>query len=197
MVTSESHMRTDDYDDPRSESSHHCLRTTQGTVANELEIERIGTPHMTASQQAEQVMIRRSPCNDIEIERIDTPHVTASQQGEQVRIVIGQRTMQKDDRSRPKIVSTESGVESERSQLQSRINKESQYQFRDRSFTTTKPRWQSTINTMEKLSTEQWISKEGDSRVYTIKSYRRVKGPPAGSLPSNAPTRQQRCPTDK
>jgi hypothetical protein len=40
-------------------------------------------------------------------------------------------------------------------QLQSRITNESQYQFGDRSYTATEQRWQSTINMMEKSSTEQ------------------------------------------
>ena len=52
MVTSESHTRTDGYDDARSESSHHCTKSRQGAVANDVEIERIGTPHTTISQQA-------------------------------------------------------------------------------------------------------------------------------------------------
>jgi len=59
---------------------------------------------MTVSQQAEQVTMRHSRCNDVEIERIGTPHATVSQQAEQVRIVTGQRATQKDDRSGRKIV---------------------------------------------------------------------------------------------
>jgi len=39
--------------------------------------------------------------------------------------------------------------------LQSRITNQSQYQFRYRSYTATKRRWHSTINMMEKSSTEQ------------------------------------------
>jgi len=42
-------------------------------------------------------------------------------------------------------------------------------------YTATEPRWQSTIDMMEKSWTEQRIFKEGDSRVYTIKSYRQVE----------------------
>jgi len=47
-----SHMRTDGYDDARSASSHHCPKSRQGAVANDVAIERIGTPHTTLSQQA-------------------------------------------------------------------------------------------------------------------------------------------------
>jgi len=47
-----SHMRTDGYDDVRSESSHHCPKSRQGAIANDVEIERIGTPHTTVTQQA-------------------------------------------------------------------------------------------------------------------------------------------------
>ena len=79
-------MRIDGYDDARSEISHHCPKSRQGTVANDVEIERIGTPHSTVSQQAEQVTTRHSRCNDVKIERIGTSHTT------------------KDDRSRRKIV---------------------------------------------------------------------------------------------
>jgi len=63
----------------------------------------------------------------------------------------------------------------ERLQLQSRITNESHLQFGDPSYTATEPGWQSTINMMMKSSTEQRIFKEGDSRVYTIKSYRQVE----------------------
>jgi len=104
MVTSESHLRTDGYDDARSESSHHCPKSRQGAVANNVEIERIGTPHSTVSQQAEPVTTGHSPCNDVKIERIGTSHTTVSQQAEQVRIDTGQRATQKDDRSRRKLV---------------------------------------------------------------------------------------------
>jgi hypothetical protein len=41
------------------------------------------------------------------------------------------------------------------------------------------------------------FQKEGDSRVYTIKSYRQVKSPPGGSQPRHAPTGLQRSPTEK
>jgi len=99
-----SHMKTDGYDDARSESSHHCPKSRQGAVASDIEIERIGTPHTTVSQQAEQVTTRHSRCNDVKIERIGTSHTTVSQQAEQVRIVTAQRTTQKDDLSRRKIV---------------------------------------------------------------------------------------------
>ena len=46
----------------------------------------------------------RCRCNDVEIESIGTPHTTVSQQAEQVKIVTGQRATQKDNRSRRKIV---------------------------------------------------------------------------------------------
>jgi len=64
-----SHMRTAGYYDARSKSSHHCPKARQGAVANDIEIEPIGTPHTTVSQQAEQVTTRHSRCNDVEIER--------------------------------------------------------------------------------------------------------------------------------
>jgi len=99
-----SHMRTDGYDDARSESSHHCPKSRRDAIANDVEFERIGTPHTTVSQQAGQVTMRHSRCNDVEIERIGTPHTTVSQQAEQVRIVTGQQTTQKDDGIRRKIV---------------------------------------------------------------------------------------------
>jgi hypothetical protein len=71
----------------------------------------------------------------------------------------------------------------EKLQLQSRITNESQFQFGDPSYSATELEWQSTTDMIEKSSTEQRIFKEGDSRVYTIKSYRRVNSPPGGSLP--------------
>jgi len=86
---------------------------TTRRCCNDVEIERIGTPHTTVSQHAEQVKTRGSRCNDVEIERIGTPHATVSQQGEQVRVFIGQRAMQKDDRSRRKIVCTKLHGEAE------------------------------------------------------------------------------------
>jgi hypothetical protein len=61
----------------------------------------------------------------------------------------------------------------ERLQLQSQITNESQ--FRDPSFTATEPQWQSTIHWIQKSSTEQRIFKEGDCRVYTIKSYQQAE----------------------
>jgi hypothetical protein len=94
-----SHMRTDGYHDARSESSHHCPKSRQDAVAIDVEIERIGTPHTTVSEQAEQVTTRHSHCNDVENERIGTPHTTVSQQAELVRIDTGQRATQKDDQS--------------------------------------------------------------------------------------------------
>ena len=97
-------MRTDGYDNAKSENSDHCPKSRRGAVAIDVEIERIGTPHTTVSQQVEQVTTRHSRCNDVEIERIGMPHTTVSQQAEQVRIVTGQRTTQKDDGIRRKIV---------------------------------------------------------------------------------------------
>jgi len=79
-------MRTDGYDDARSKSSHHCPKSTRGAVANDVEIERIGTPHTTVSQQAEQVTTRHSRCNDVEIERIGTSH-TRKDDGTRRKIV--------------------------------------------------------------------------------------------------------------
>jgi len=128
-------MSTDGYDDARSESIHHCPKSRQGAVAN-----------------------------DVEIERIRTPHTTVSQQAEQVRVVTGNRATQKDDRSRRKIVRTKLRDESGRLQLQSRITNESQYQFGDPSYTATQPRWQSTIDMM-KSSTEQRIFKKREIAV--------------------------------
>jgi hypothetical protein len=55
-------------------------------------------------------------------------------------------------------------------------------------YTATKLRWQSTIDMMMKSSTEQRIFKEGDSRVYTIKSYRHVE---AHREPVNHDTHRQ------
>ena len=85
-------------------NSHHCPKSRQGAVANDVEIERIATPHLTVTQQAEQVTMRHSHCNDLKIECIGTSHTTVSQQAEHVRIDTGQRATQKDDRSRRKIV---------------------------------------------------------------------------------------------
>jgi hypothetical protein len=119
-----SHMKTDGYYDARSESSHHCPKSRQGAIANDVEMECIGTPHTTVSQHAERVTTRHSHCKDVEIWRIGTSHMT-------------------------------------KLQLQSRITNESQYQFRDRSYTVTKPRGQSTINMMEKSSKEQRNFKRG------------------------------------
>jgi len=69
-------MRTDGYDDARSASSDHCPKSRQGAIANGVEIELIGTPHTTVSQQAEQVTTRHSCCNDVNIEHIGTSHTT-------------------------------------------------------------------------------------------------------------------------
>jgi hypothetical protein len=76
----------------------------------------------------------------------------------------------------------------ERLQLQSRITNEPQFQFRDPSYTTTEPQWQSTIDMMQKSSTEQRTFKERDSHVRSVMSYRQVNSPPGGSLPRHAPT---------
>jgi len=106
-------MKTDGYDDAWSESSHHCPKSRQGAVVNDIEIECIGTPHMTVSQQAEQITTGHRHCNDVEIERIGMLHATVSQQTEQATTVTRQWTTQKDDRIRRKIVCTELHVESE------------------------------------------------------------------------------------
>jgi hypothetical protein len=70
---------------------------------NDIEIESIGTPHTTVSQEAELDKMRRR-CNDVEIELIRTPHTTVCQQLEQVRIVTGHQTKQMDDAIQSKIV---------------------------------------------------------------------------------------------
>jgi len=49
MVTSESNMRTDSYDNTKNESSHLCPKSRQVAVAIDIEIERTGTPHTTLS----------------------------------------------------------------------------------------------------------------------------------------------------
>jgi hypothetical protein len=143
-------MRTDGYDDARSESSHHCPKSRQGAVANDVEIECIGMPHTTVSQQAEQVTTKHSRCNDVEIECIGTPHTTVSQQAEQVRVVTGQ---QSDAEGRPKEESLQ--MKGKPDQITYRITNESQYQVGDRSYTATEPPWQSTNNMMEKSSTDK------------------------------------------
>jgi len=73
MVISESNIRTDSYDDAKSESSHHCPKSRQGAVAIDVDIKRIGTAHTTVSQQAEQVTTRYSRCNDVENEEWTRP----------------------------------------------------------------------------------------------------------------------------
>jgi hypothetical protein len=50
---------------------------------------------------------------------------------------------------------------------------------------------------MQKSSTEQRIFKEGDSRVYTIKSYRQVNSPPGGNLLKHTPTSLPRSRREK
>jgi len=74
-----SHMSTDGYDDARRENSQRCPKSTQGAIANEVKIERIGPPHMRVTQYAERVTTRHSRCNDVEIERIRTCHMTPMQ----------------------------------------------------------------------------------------------------------------------
>ena len=96
-------MRTDGYDSARSESSHHRPKSRHGAVANDVEIERIGTPHSTVSEQAEQVTTRHSRCSEVKIERIGTSHTTVYKQAVQDRIGTGQLTTQKDNRSRREI----------------------------------------------------------------------------------------------
>jgi len=72
LVTRVSHMRTNTYDNARSESSNHCPKSRQSAVANDVEIECNGRPHSTVSQQAEQVTTRHTRCDDVEIARIRT-----------------------------------------------------------------------------------------------------------------------------
>jgi hypothetical protein len=69
-------MRTAGYDDARSQSTHQCPQSTKGVVANDVEIERSGTPQTTVSQQSEQVTTRYGLCNDVKIEHIGTSHTT-------------------------------------------------------------------------------------------------------------------------
>jgi len=147
-------MKTDGYDDARSESSHRCPKSRQGAVANDVEIECIGTPHTTVSQQAEPVTTRHSRCNVVEIEHIWTPHATVSQRTEQVRVVTGQ---QSDAEGRPKEDSRQ--MKRMPNQITYRMTNQSQYQFGDASYTATEPQWQSTID-MKKSSTEQRIFKK-------------------------------------
>ena len=93
-----SYMTIDGYYDARGKSSHHCPKSSQGTVANDVKIERIGMLHTKVSQPAEHVTTR-CRCNDDKIECIGTPRTTVSQQAEQVMIDTGQQATQKDDRS--------------------------------------------------------------------------------------------------
>jgi len=57
---------------------------------NHIEIESIGMPHITVSQQAS-LCNTRWLCNDVEIEGIGTSHTIISQPAEQVRGVTGQQ----------------------------------------------------------------------------------------------------------
>jgi len=127
---------------------------------NDIEIEHIGRPRLTVSQQPEQVMTRHSRSNDVEFECIGMPHTILNQQAQWIRVVTGQRVMKKDNWSQTKMVYKELFVQPERLQLISRITNESQYQFWDLSYTATKPRWQWKI-VMMISSTEPWIFKRG------------------------------------
>jgi hypothetical protein len=120
-----SYMKIDGYDDARGKSSHHSPKSRQGTVANDVKIERIGMLHTTVSQPAEPVTTTHCPCNHIAIAHIGTSHTTVSQQAEQMRLVTGERAMRKDVRSCRKIARTELCDELQRLQLQSRIPNES------------------------------------------------------------------------
>jgi len=95
---------------------------------------------------------------------IDFPHITLANSDDRL---CRDSTLRSESRTKLR-------VESQRLQLQSRITIESQFQIGDRTYTATEPRWQSTINMMEKSSTEQRFSKEADSRVRPVKSYRQV-----------------------
>ena len=78
---------------------------------NDIDIERSGMPHMTLSQQAEQVKTGHH-CNQVEFEHIGMSYMTVSQQAEQSRVVTGRRATQEDDRSYMNIVSTRSRIKS-------------------------------------------------------------------------------------
>jgi len=83
----------------------------------------------------------------------------------------------------------------ERLQLQSWITNESQIQLQDPSYTAAEPRWQSTIDMMEMLLTEQLVFKKGgDTSVYTIKSYQQVESQLKSSLLRYIPRSQQTHP---
>jgi len=127
---------------------------------------------------------------DIEIESIGTPHTTA----EQVRIVTGQRAMQKDDRSRRKIVCRCSESRT-KLRIESPINPNINSEIEVTLLPTANAKRQSIWWWSRRRSNE--FSEEGDSRVYTIKSYRQVKSPPGGGLPRHAPTSLPKSPTDK
>ena len=126
--------------------------------------------------------MRHSRCNDVEIARIVTSHTTVSQQAEQVRIVTGQQVTQKDDQSRRKIVWTELHIESP---MNPNINLEIEVTLLPSHDSNRQSIWWRS----RRRSNE--MSKEGDSRVYTIKSYWQVKSPPTGCLPRQAPTNLQ------
>jgi len=93
--------------------AHIIAKVTTRRHCNDVQIKRIGTPHRTGSEQAEQVTTRHSRCSHVEIEHIGTSHTTVSQRADQVREVTRHQTTQKDDRIRQKIVWTEFHVKSE------------------------------------------------------------------------------------
>ena len=123
--------------------------------------------------------------NDVEIERIGTPHTTVNHQAEQVRVVTGQRTTQKDDRSRRKIVCRYNETRTKlriKSPINPNINSEMEVTLLPSHDGNRRSIWWRSCWRSNKFS------KEGDSLAYTIKSYREVRSPPAGSQPRHPPT---------
>ena len=167
-------------------------KVTMRRRCNDVKIERIGIPHTTVSQQAEQFTTRHSHCKDVDIEHIGASHTTVSQQAEQVRIVAGQRATQKDDRSRRKLVRRWSESQTKlhiESPIDPNINSEIEVTLLPSHDANRQSIW---------WRSRRWSNKnsqEGDSRVYMIN--RQVKSPRGGSLLRHAPTRLQRSPTNK
>jgi len=185
-------MWTDGYADAKSDSSHHLPKPRQGAIAIDVKIERIGMPHTTVRQQAEQVMPRYSHCNNVEIEHIGMSHTTVSQQAEQVRIVTGQQAMQKDDRSQRKIVCRWRECQTNLL-IESPINPNTISEIE----VTLPPSDNGNRQSIgwRRPQRSNKFSKEGDSRVDKI--YQHVKRPPGGSQPRHAPTMLQSIPTHK
>jgi len=169
MVTSESHMGTDNYDDTRNECSHHCPKSRRDAVA------------MTSRLRALERLIRRQVnrqnksqwgiaiANDVEIERIGTPHTTVSQQAEQIRIDAGQRAMQKDNQNRRNIICRSSETQT-KLHIESPINPNINSEIEVTLLPSHHGNRQSIWCRSRRRSNE--FSKEGDSRVYTISFYK-------------------------